>query len=738
LKPENLFVTQDGRVKILDFGLAKLTQRGEGSVATNLPTAPAGTEPGVVLGTLGYMSPEQVAGRPADVRSDIFSFGAILYEMLSGRRAFQANSAAETMSAILREDPPQLSTTVPNVSPRLDHIVRHCLENNPEQRFHSAHDIAFDLEEAGGAEAAPRPILPGRRRWALPVLAALLAVIAATSLALWIGRSRSLPSPPVRFAIPSPAGKDFEGMLAVSPAGDRLALVAPDREGRRLLWIRSLGSFSADPVAGSEDASFPFWSPDGHQIAFFAAGKLKRLRLSGGSPEIVCAARDPRGGTWGASDEIVFSTDAGSSIVRVPAAGGGPQPLVTIDPKRGEGTIRWPTLLPDGRSLLFYVLSSQPGKSGVYAGRLGSSERRFVAIADSGAQFSAGWLVFRRGSSLVAQQFDPGSARVSGEAQILTEDVWWNCWAPGWTAFSASAGGVLAYQTGGVAQTRLAWFDRTGRELGTVGEPGCYGELALSHDGKRLLTVRADAATAAGDVWEFDLARGAPERLTTGPTNEDTPVYSPDDTHIGYSTYPDNRMYSQARDSGKRELLFEASGFPEFDDWPTGGPIVFTKVDLVGDHTSLWLLDGPGRARPFTGTAFNEEGAQVSPDGHWVAYSSDETSQPEIYLRRFPGGEEKRLVSSGGGTQAKWKGDGTELFYVAPDGRLFAVPVRTAGPVAVGRPAALFRSAIATRIEARNEYVVSADGTRFLVNSKLDRSAPVAVVLNWATERKTR
>jgi hypothetical protein len=684
------------------------------------------------------MSPEQVAGRAADVRSDIFSFGAILYEMLSGRRAFQANSAAETMSAILREDPPPLSAAVANVSPRLDRIVRHCLEKNPEQRFHSAHDIAFDLEEAGGVEASARSARPAGRPRVLPVLAALLAALAVASLALWLGRSRLVPPAPVRFTISSAAGKDFEGMLAVSPAGDRLALVAPDREGRRLLWIRGLRSFSADPVAGSEDASFPFWSPDGHQVAFFAAGRLKRLRLPGGSPETVCAARDPRGGTWGESGEIVFSTEAGSSLVRVAAAGGTPQAIATIDPKRGEGTIRWPSLLPDGRSLLFYVLSSQQGKSGVYAGRLGSAERRFVASADSGAQYSAGWLVFRRGSSLVAQQFDPGSARVSGEAQVITEDVWWNAWAPGWTAFSASAGGVLAYQTGGLALTRLAWFDRTGRELGTVGEPGSYGELALSHDGKRLLTVRADAATAAGNIWEFDLARGAPERLTTGPTNQDTPVYSPDDTHIGYSTYPDNRMYSLARDSGKRELLFEASGFPEFNDWPTSGPIVFTKVDLVGDHTSLWLLDGPGRARPFTGTAFNEEGAQVSPDGHWVAYASDETGQPEIYLRRFPGGEDKRLVSSGGGTQAKWKGDGTELFYVAPDGSLFAVPVRTAAPREVGRPAALFRSAIATRIEARNEYVVSADGTRFLVNSKLDRSAPVAVVLNWAAERKTR
>src|SRR5262245_22905121 len=603
LKPDNLFITNDGRVKILDFGLAKLTGAADGNLSqTSVPTRRVDTDPGKVMGTVGYMSPEQVKGRAVDHRSDIFSFGAILYEMLSGRRAFHGESAAETMSAILKEDPSELSETNHQVSPALERLVNHCLEKNPESRFHSASDLAFALEALSGAtsnstQTMTMPSLASRRwtrRELILASVAAGATVAAIGLAIALGISSFRRTPAdtriLRAAINPPEKTGF-GSFAISPDGLRLAFVALETSGKSLLWIRSLDAYTAQPLSGTEEAAFPFWSPDSRYIGFFAGGKLKRIEATGGPVRTLCTAAVPRGGSWNSDGVIIFEPTPNDPLYRVSAEGGEATPLTTLNTSRHEASHRWPYFLPDGRHFIYSEYGG-PQSQGIYVSSIDSKEsRRLIDARESIAQYAEpGYLLFRRETTLVAQPFDAKKLQLSGERIPIAEQVGFEATTLQ-TYFSVSQTGVLVFSTGGAGKTQLTWVDRSGKEAGLIGPPGNYIRPLLSPDGKR---IAVDGPDAQGnrDISLIDL-NGNLTRFTFDPGTDLFPVWSPDGNHIVFSSDQDgprNLYQKNATGAGKEELLLKTDTNKIPMDWSADGKYILFTVNDPKTKIDLWVL----------------------------------------------------------------------------------------------------------------------------------------------------
>jgi len=743
LKPANIMLTKSG-AKLLDFGLAKLRVNDPEVVVTGQSGLPADrvclTREGMIVGTLQYMAPEQLEAGTVDTRTDIFSFGAVLYEMLMGKRAFTGKSQASLIGAILHAEPPAISSIRPMAPPALDRLVKKCLAKEPDQRWQSAGDVADELRwvaEAGSdASAAASVIIRGRSRERLAWIVAsmlLLGLAAALFFRVPTFHPASTEESATRFIV---SASEKQALLypSISSDGRRLVYTATT-DGKQQLWIRQLDSLTPQLLPGTDKTSYPaFWSPDGRYVAFFSDGKLKKLQLSGGPAQPLADAPNPRGGSWNREGVIVFAPDGTSPLYRLSANGGDRKQLTTLDESRHETSHRWPLFLPDGQHFLYLARSPQRENTAIYVGSLDSTEIKRVLSVDSSVAYAPqGYLLFAREGTLMAQSFDVNKLQVTGEEFAVVQHI--SCDLSSLAGFSVSENGVLVYLTGNPA-TQLAWFDRSGTQLGTVGLPGAYVSLRLSPDGKRVAVARTDPLAVAPDISLIEMARGVSSKLTSEPSIEDFVVWSPDGSQIAFSSNRDGPMNLYRKLStgaGKEEGLLKSTQAGHMQDWSPDGRFLLYRTFGVKTKSDIWVLPmfGDMKPYPFLETEFDEASAIFSPDGRWVAYVSDEAGTGDVYVRRFQGSGGSWRISTDGGAVPRWRHDGKELFYIS-GGKLMAVDVEASeSSFDVGPPRRLFEK---TGI---SNYDVSKGGQQFLVAVPVESSPePITVVLNWTADLK--
>ena len=744
LKPDNLFLTKDDRVKILDFGLAKLSQPSASDIEqTDIATRRIHTNPGTVMGTVGYMSPEQVRASAVDHRSDIFSFGAVLYEMLSGQRAFRGESAIETLNAILKQEPSELSASNINITSAVERVVWHCLEKSPDRRFQSASDVAFALESLSGVTSHPSQqtlierALPAKQVWnreriVWTVLCGLL-LLAVVALAFIVFRREPATQRTARLALATPAETTFEGEITISPDGRRVVFSAM-KDGKWGLWMRPLDSTKAEPIPATEGGSSPFWSPDNRFIGYFSNSKLFKIDAAGGRPQALCDVSEDSGATWNRDGVILFGGPEG--IHRVSAQGGATSLVTKVSPQ--EEAHRWPYFLPDGRHFVFLGDASTTEEHHIKLGSLDSNESQNLFGAVSRIVYaSPGYLLYVNQGSLVALPFDATSLKVTGEPTSVAErikDVGENHHFD----FSVSEEGTLAYQSGTV-NSQLTWFDRAGQKQSAVGDVVGRDSLALSPDGRIAATGLLDADGRQSDIWLVDLTRNTTSRLTFDPAGDGTPVWSPDGKRIVFGSNRasggrDVDLWEQAASGvGDEQVLLKSASAKFPTSWSRDGQVILFENWEQQLKGAIWVMSTADRqARPLLQSkSFNQLQGQFSPDGHFIAYASDESGSMEIFLQRYPTTSEKWQISSGGGITPLWRADGHEIFYTSLD-KMMSVEVKLGSKVETGLPRELFRSAISHH-GLSYDYAVSPDGQRFLISNAVDVNevAPMTIVLNW-------
>jgi eukaryotic-like serine/threonine-protein kinase len=742
LKPSNVMLTKGG-AKLMDFGLAK--QSGASPLATALTQMTVEqsklTSEGMLVGTFQYMAPEQLEGKEADPRTDIFALGELIHEMAAGKPAFAGHSRASLIAAILTTDPPPISQFQPLCPSGLERVVKKCLAKDPDARWQSASDLASELGwiADGGSQAVAGHLPREHGRWThvswlLAATFFLLMMVAGG--AWWQARDKRLPTMYFHTSVPFPAND-----LALSPDQKLVAMVAYSGETNDyVLWTYEVGGRRSTPLEGTQGASYPFWSPDGKSIGFFADGKLKKVDLSGGEARVICDAPNGRGGAWNRDGTIIFAPDALSGLSRVTALGGSPVELTKPDPKRFETSHRWPEFLPDGKHFIYLAanFSGKPEMNAIFLGSLDSADRRLLVSTTANAAYAEpGYLVYLRDRTLVAQSVDRRSYVLSGEPHALSDEI---LFLPqvNRAIFSVSSD-VLLTQTGkGANLSQLAWFDRNGKPAGTVGQPGWYDNVRLSPDGRRIATDQTDLDGRNIDVWVHELSRGVVTRLTFDPALDQTPVWSADSQKVLFSS---NRggtfaLYLKNADgSGSEQPLVDYGGtLANAWDWSRDG-----KYVLVRNGSELSYLALPARTTTAIFQAkWTVRGAQFSPDGRWMAYSSNETGNMEVYVSPFPSVNGKWQVSNAGGQEPKWRSDGKELFYMSRDGKIMAVSVSAGASFEAGTPVTLFQTHRRQPMSSQDlfSYDVSSDGQRFLVATKLDdpNAAPLSILLNWASE----
>jgi Tol biopolymer transport system component len=740
LKPANIKVRTDGTVKVLDFGLAKALS---GDIASSTSghslsiTSPAVSQLGVILGTAAYMSPEQARAKPADKRSDIWAFGGVLYEMLTGVRAFDGDDVSDTLANVLKRDP-DWSALPADTPDHLRRLLRRCLAKDPRRRIHDIADARLELDEPEAPVVANTVAVP-RRSFTVERLAWAALGLTLAGTAAYYGFYREPPPMPiVRFQI-QPPEKGFFGSdsgvgraeatsgAVLSPDGTQIAYAATDSSNRTQIWVRRIDSFNSRPLLGTDDGLMPFWSPDGTALGFFAGGKLKTVGI--GSGDVVTlgdVTTPPRGGSWGAGDVIIFSAGTPARVMRTSARGGAPAPVQTGGP--GDFA-RWPSFLPDGRHFLYVDRTAELPRPGLHIASLDPGfTPRFLVESDGNGMYAAGVIVFTQGDTLLQQPFDLQRLQLTGEATPLGEQVYNN---PGVARadFSVSQTGMLSFRSTTNQSNQFAWFDRAGQQLDTVGPVGSYRTPSLSPDGTQL--VYTDVVQ--GDLWIFDLVRQTASKFTSGPGTETAPAWSPDGLKIVYRK-DGGGLFEKAvgGTGGEQQLLKQPLNGPMqispdgtlvlyFAVGPGGTQDIYV-VPLTGEHIPKALIESP----------FPDVEPQISPDSRWLAYASSETGRTEIYVQPFPPTGKRWPVSNRGGRQPMWRADGKELFFVADDRRFYSVDVREkAGEFDFGTPRFLFDMR-ANVFNARYSYIPSRDGQRFLVNTILDSdTGPINVVTNW-------
>ncbi|HXI02121.1 MAG TPA: protein kinase [Candidatus Saccharimonadales bacterium] len=763
LKPGNVMITKTG-AKLLDFGLAR-TATGEpaalsdvGSASSKLPTAMAAdaqplTAEGTILGTFQYMAPEQLEGAEADARTDIFAFGALLYEMATGMRAFRGTSKASLIAAIVSAQPAPISSVTPMTPPSLDHVVRRCLEKDPDDRWQSAHDVAGELQwisEAGSQAGVAAPITIRRKTrerlaWGL---AAVLAVATVALGAAFLLAPREVPRA-LRATIEPPPDQTLVPFdqfgLALSPDGRSLAFVAMGADGKRRIWVRELSSMSARAIPETEGGWYPFWSPDGQSLGFFSGAKLKAVDLRGGSPRVLADAPSGRGGTWSREGVILFAPNITSEIDKVPAEGGSVEPVTKLD-LQSETTHRWPVFLPDGKHFVFVSRGKKGGQIEVGRLMLGSldSPETSVLIDDSSNALyvEPGYLIYGRSANLYARRFDARSLSLPGEPVLIVKEKlsYWE--AKNFVPFAASDSGALVYLPETTRTSQMRWYDPQGRPLETLGSPGYYDNPRISPDGRKIAFVQAESSQSLSDIWIRDLEFDRTFRLTQQSGVYGGPVWAPDSDRIAFVCQPkgiSDICVTSVSGGGEIQVLRESDTWKSTGSWlPDGSGFLFGRQDPATNFDIMLLpAGGKGEPEPLVHTPFEENSAQCSPDGQRMAYTSNQTGRIEVYVRSLKGAGQWQ-ISTDGGQQPRWRADGKELFYAATDGSLMSVPIQTVPVFRPGTPVRLFALPARPDIRASDLLApifedVTPDGKRFLLNVPTTSLSGVSfhAVFNW-------
>jgi Tol biopolymer transport system component/tRNA A-37 threonylcarbamoyl transferase component Bud32 len=759
LKPGNVMLTKLG-AKLLDFGLAKPVGatgatgvRGSGSASvlaaaltqtspTATPATPLSTT-GTMIGTVQYMSPEQIQGMEADARSDIFAFGAMLFEMATGKRTFEGKTQASIVGQILAVDPPSVSTVRPEVTPSLDRVIRLCLEKDPDERIQTAHDLRLNLQAISeekpvqAVTQASHPTTLGRAVW----IAAFGAALVLGALGALLLYHPAKPAPSIRASISPPPNSsfhlagDYAGPPVVSPDGRLVAFTAASAGSRVELWVRPINSLEAHPIEGTTGATFPFWSPDSRSLGFFILGKLKKVDVNTGSPVDVTDLQQGRGGTWGAGGTIVFSPNPNSALMKVSAAGGTAEPLTKLDPE--SDSHRWPFFLPDGKHFLYLALNHDPSKSAndaIYYASIDGRENRLLFRSQSNAIYFNGFLLFARGDKLLAQSFDPAKGESKGEPEMVASPVTndpstWHMDA------SVAENGLLVYGSGVAGSAQLVWVDRTGKDVGLAADNVVLADVGLSPQGDRA-ALEMETGVGTADIFVLDLARGVRTRLTFGPVSNNSPRWSPDGKWIYYASLRNGRysIFRKLADgSGAEEsvLADEQDAAPGACS-PDGKTLLFLRRASDVSKFGIWALPLAEGGNP-SKVIDNGQYPVFSPDGRYVLYQSEESRRWEVYVVPFGDRKGKWQVSPSGGMLPSWSRDGKEIFYVSLEGgtkySLVSVPVKQQGDgLQIGTPQVLISTMGGIPV-----YNVSADGKKILVERMSQQgSQSVTVVTNFA------